>query len=139
MHTPRHCWQLENLETRQLLSASVAVAPLATSAPAIVAPMTTTPSVVGTWKGSSIQNRKRGSQSLTINFTSQSHRGALAGTAVSGTTQSLTGTISGNSISLKAVGSNGTTIVTGTVSKSGKTITGTWVNGRNSGTFTISR
>jgi len=140
-------WQLENLETRQLLSAGVpAIEPLLGVGHAVVAePMVKTPNIVGTWNAASIEKHSHETSSATVTITSQSRRGVLVGTGIatggSKTTMKITGSISGNSVTLKADNSTGTvTTITGTLSKNGKTISGTYVNsGGNQGTITITR
>jgi hypothetical protein len=148
-HSQKHfTWQLENLETRQLLSASVGLPPLVESRAALVSPMVKTPSILGTFTGTSTDS-KGVVDSHTLHFTGQSHRGVLTGTSTSkkphsrtSSTQSFTGHISGNSFTLTVDNGDGSfTTVTGTVSANGKTLSGTFATtgGSSTGTFKFTR
>ena len=136
----RTSWQLEQLETRQLLSASVGLeAPIAAST-AIVAPMTSTPSLLGKWTGVYTDTRTKVVTHGTVNIATQSRKGALTGSAVVFNNCKLTGTISGDTFTARATEANGSyTTLKGTVGRKGKTITGTWTfsTGKYSGTFTL--
>jgi len=134
-------WQVENLETRQLLSVSVGggVEALLTPEVAVVEPLRVT-SIVGTFNGTTKQGRKS-AKSLQVNVTSESRKGAIAGTTVtSNGTGNFTGSISGSTFTMTSIQGRGNdTVVNGTISNGGRTLSGTWVNGSQSGTFTVSR
>jgi len=140
-------WQLENLETRQLLSAGVpAIEPLLGVGHAVVAePMVRTPNIVGTWTGTAIRTHpKTGGQTketFTITVTRQTSTGKLKGTVQAGDHGTFTGTIKGDSVSLVEITNKGwTQPITGTVSANGKVLSGTWSNNQDeSGTFSVSR
>jgi len=147
-YTHSMMWQLENLETRKLLSASVGIESLVQTDPAaLVSPMVKTPNIVSTWTGTdrTTHPRSRQLENITFYMISQSRRGVLAGEmgvpGPSGPEQlPFTGTISGDSVKISG-NSNGIVFaVTGTISADGKTFSGTWSNSiPKSGTFSVSR
>ena len=139
--------RLEALENRRLLSASAdaLVLDALSAQPALVAtPMVTTPNIVGTFTGSSTSSGEKGSSSLTIFVTSQSHTNHITGTANSKYphqhthVSTFTGKINGKSFTLNL--SDGS-VVQGTATNHGHTLSGTWINSSDAshGTFNVSR
>jgi hypothetical protein len=137
-HSHAHSmWQLENLETRQLLSAAAGVEqPLVGAGTALIMPLTATPSILGTWKGSAWKSRNRLDVNVTMEITGQSSRGVLSGTQILTQPHSrmssafaFTGQIKGNSFTMTVIlGRHSTVTASGTVSRAGNLLTGTWID-----------
>jgi len=103
-------------------------------------PLTQAPLITGIWTGSTKEYHVAGSLRLTLNIASESRRrGTLAGTATNlNGTAPFKGHITGDAFTLTVnKASGGTIILTGTVN--GTTLSGAWVNGGKSGTFSVTR